>query len=88
MPKGRIGDDERRRAATQIGPAYRWTRGCGGRRPPPSLLLLDVPVPLYAFVVAPRRGHAWRAQRGSREVMEGALSTVRSAARGSRRDGR
>ena len=34
--------DERRRAATQIGPASRLTMGCGGRLSRPALLLLGV----------------------------------------------
>jgi len=66
----------RRRRATQHGAANPPSPlGCGGRPPSPASLLLDVP---QGARLRRRSLHpaAWRTQRGSREVVKGALRGV------------
>ena len=72
---GAAGGALRRRRATQHGAANPPSpSGCGGRRPSPASLLLDVPQGARLR----RRSldlAAWRTQRGSREVLKPALNT-------------
>ncbi len=70
---GVAGGALRRRRATPRGEANPPSpSGCGGRPPSPASLLLDVPrrVRLRRRSLYPA---AWRSQRGSREVLKGAL---------------
>jgi len=71
----KYGDDEQRRAATQVSPARRVAAAMGHLRRHSSS-------PYRSLLIRLRRRSShlahWRAQRGSREVVKGALTAYNS----------